>query len=138
MKKEKSCGAIVLSSHNGSRNVLLIKHENGGHWAFPKGHIENDETEIETARREIAEETGLSVEISSAFRKAVSYSPAEGITKEVIYFLAFAGNEEIQKQDAEVTDYLWLPMNEALEKVTYANDKYILQTAIDFVEGLKN
>ena len=30
MKSEKSCGAIVLSSNNGNRNVLLIKHETGG------------------------------------------------------------------------------------------------------------
>ena len=138
MKKEKSCGAIVLSSNNGNRKVLLIQHENGGHWAFPKGHVENDETEIETAAREIKEETGLQVEISTAYRKAVSYSPAEGITKEVVYFLAFAADEEIQKQDAEVADCIWLPMNDALAKVTYANDKYILQTAIDFFEGLKN
>lgn len=138
MKLEKSCGAIILSSNNDNRKVLLIQHENGGHWAFPKGHVENGETEIETAGREIEEETGLQAEISTAFRKSVSYSPAEGITKEVVYFLAFAANEDIQKQDAEVTDYLWLPMNDALAKVTYDNDKYILQTAIDFVEGLKN
>lgn len=138
MKLEKSCGAIILSSNNDNRKVLLIQHENGGHWAFPKGHVENGETEIETAAREIEEETGLQAEISTAFRKSVSYSPAEGITKEVVYFLAFAANEDIQKQDAEVTDYLWLPMNDALAKVTYDNDKYILQTAIDFVEGLKN
>lgn len=45
MKSEKSnCGAIVFSTDNTNRKVLLIKHENGGHWAFPKGHVEEGET----------------------------------------------------------------------------------------------
>ena len=60
MKKEKSCGAIVYREKDGVE-ILLIKHKNGGHWAFPKGHVENKETEEETALREIREETGLTL-----------------------------------------------------------------------------
>jgi 8-oxo-dGTP pyrophosphatase MutT (NUDIX family) len=116
----------------------LIKHENGGHWAFPKGHVEKGETEVETALREIKEETGLSTDLSTAFRKSVSYSPASGIIKEVVYFIAFAHTETIEKQDAEVTDFAWMPFNEALQAITYDNDKSILQSAIDFIEGMKN
>ena len=138
MKSEKSCGAIVLSPDNTNRKVLLIKHENGGHWAFPKGHVEEGETEVETALREIKEETGLSTDLSTAFRKSVSYSPAPSIIKEVVYFIAFAHTETIEKQDAEVTDFAWMPFNEALQAITYDNDKSILQSAIDFIEGMKN
>ena len=137
MKSEKSCGAIVLSPDNTNRKVLLIKHENGGHWAFPKGHVEEGETEVETALREIKEETGLSTDLSTAYRKSVSYSPAPGIIKEVVYFIAFAHTETIEKQDAEVTDFAWMPFNEALQAITYDNDKSILQSAIDFIEGMK-
>ena len=54
MKQEKSCGCIVLDK----RTVLLIKH-NSGHWDFPKGHVEGEESEVETAIREVKEETGL-------------------------------------------------------------------------------
>jgi bis(5'-nucleosidyl)-tetraphosphatase len=118
MKSEKSCGAIVLSPGHTNRKVLLIKHENGGHWAFPKGHVENDETEVETALREIKEETGLDADLSTAFRKSVSYSPAPGVMKEVVYFIAFAHTETIEKQDAEVTDFAWMPFNEALQAIT--------------------
>ena len=138
MKSEKSCGAIVLSPGHTNRKVLLIKHENGGHWAFPKGHVEHDETEVETALREIKEETGLDADLSTAFRKSVSYSPAPGVMKEVVYFIAFAHTETIEKQDAEVTDFAWMPFNEALQAITYENDKSILQSAIDFIEGMKN
>ena len=60
MRKEKSCGALVVRRGAESPEILLIKH-NGGHWAFPKGHVEAGETEEETALREVQEETGLTV-----------------------------------------------------------------------------
>ena len=55
MKNEKSCGCIIID--NGK--VLLVK-QTAGHWGFPKGHVETNETEIETAIRETKEETNLS------------------------------------------------------------------------------
>ena len=61
MTLEKSCGAIVFRKFHGNVEILLIKHANGGHWSFPKGHVEEGETEVETATREIFEETGISV-----------------------------------------------------------------------------
>ena len=54
--------------------ILLIRHKNGGHWAFPKGHVEKKETEEDTALREIREETGLEVLLDTGFRRAVTYS----------------------------------------------------------------
>ena len=53
MQHEKSCGAIVYRKSHGNTEILLIKHINSGHWSFPKGHMENGETEIE--EEEIAE-----------------------------------------------------------------------------------
>ena len=55
MLHEKSCGAIVYRKYHGNTEILLIKHINSGHWSFPKGHVEGDETEEETAKREIME-----------------------------------------------------------------------------------
>ena len=40
MIKEKSCGCIIF---NDEKKVLLV-HMNHGHWSFPKGHVENDES----------------------------------------------------------------------------------------------
>ena len=51
-EREKSCGCIIINKNK----VLLIK-QTKGHWGFPKGHVEKDETEIETAIREVKEET---------------------------------------------------------------------------------
>ena len=56
MEQEKSCGAIVYNRSDGQIKYLLIKHNThqnkGGHWDFPKGHKENDETDQQTAVRE--------------------------------------------------------------------------------------
>lgn len=56
MKKEKSAGAVIIND----KKVLLL-HYSSGHWDFPKGHIEKGETELETAKREVKEETGLDI-----------------------------------------------------------------------------
>ena len=65
--KEKSCGAIVYKIENNELKFLLV-HQNNGHYSFPKGHVEENETEIETAIREIKEETNLDVKIDTNFR----------------------------------------------------------------------
>ena len=59
MKFEKSCGAIVYRKTQNQIDLLLIKNRYGGHWSFPKGHVEGAETEMQTALREVKEETGL-------------------------------------------------------------------------------
>ena len=53
MKKEKSCGAVVYRDGDAGMEVLLIKHKNGGHWAFPKGNDKPEKRLAETALREI-------------------------------------------------------------------------------------
>ena len=76
MKHEKSCGALTFRTENGARRVLVIRHRHGGHWAFPKGHVEPGETE-----RETLEETGVRVRFADGFRETTRYSPARGVEK---------------------------------------------------------
>ena len=87
MKREKSCGALVYRYEGDRLMLLLLRHRHGGHWSFPKGHVEGEETEIETALREIREETGLSVSLREGFRHTVEYYPKPGVRKHVVYFL---------------------------------------------------
>lgn len=127
MKKEKSCGAIVYRLRDSWVEVLLIRHKNGGHWAFPKGHVEKQEAEEETALREIKEETGLKVKLDTSFRHTVTYSPKPGVLKDVVYFAGkFSGGEQ-KAQEAEVTGISWEPPLEALRHITYENDKETLR-----------
>ena len=135
MKKEKSCGAVVYRMGENGPEILLIKHKNGGHWAFPKGHVEKKETESETALREIWEETGLKVELDTKFRKMVTYSPKPGVMKDVIYFAGEAKQENARPQPEEVLKISWKVPEEALELVTYATDREVLQEFLQYLNS---
>ncbi len=137
MKKEKSCGAVVYRKGENGLEILLIKHRNGGHWAFPKGHVEKKETESETALREIREETGLKVKLDTGFREMVTYSPKPNVMKDVIYFAAKAKKEEVHAQPEEVLEIGWKAPEEALELVTYATDREILQAFLQYRQRAK-
>ncbi|MBR6419671.1 MAG: NUDIX domain-containing protein [Oscillospiraceae bacterium] len=129
MLHEKSCGAIVYRRYHGNVEILLIKHVNSGHWSFPKGHVEGDETELETARREIKEETGLDVILDQTFRETVSYSPKRDTQKLVVYFLALARNYDYVPQEEEIAEIRWVDIIRAPGMLTYENDKTIVTKA---------
>ncbi|MCR8969949.1 bis(5'-nucleosyl)-tetraphosphatase [Facklamia sp. 7083-14-GEN3] len=134
MKEEKSCGAVTYYKDNQDFLFLLIQHKNGGHWSFPKGHVEKGETEEETALREIKEETGLEVELNNQFRETTRFSPKKDVMKEVVYFMAKANSNKVTRQLEEVSQFLWLPYQEALNKITYSNDKDLLIKAQNFLQ----
>lgn len=116
--KEKSCGCIITEKGK----VLLIKH-NQGHWDFPKGHVENNETEKETALREVKEETNLDVEIQGEKRYTVKYVTDKGNLKQVVYFLAKPISRDLKPQENEISEIEWLPFDEAEERITYETSK---------------
>lgn len=122
MKKEKSCGCIVINDRN---EILLILH-NAGHWDFPKGHVEDGETEIQTAIREVKEETNIDVEVNEEYRYSTKYSPKEDVIKEVIYFLARNISDNRQAQLEEVSEVKWFKINDAIDQITYDNSRDIL------------
>mgnify|MGYP006068277411 FL=1 len=126
MEQEKSCGAVIFRKYHGNTELLLIKHTNGGHWSFPKGHVEPGETEAETARREIREETGLEVQIDTSFREVVSYSPRKDTIKNVVYFLAWVKSKEIHPQPEEVSQVKWVEISLAPKWLNYDNDRQLV------------
>ena len=135
MIKEKSCGGVILKKVDDKYLVLLIKH-NVGHWSFPKGHVENNETEEETAKREIMEETGLLVSFVPGFRKVVTYSPKDGVLKDVVFFLALSNSDVVSLQEEEVSDYNWCSFSEAYDLITYDSDKEVLNEVICFLNDI--
>ncbi|MEF9984562.1 MAG: NUDIX domain-containing protein [Oscillospiraceae bacterium] len=129
MKYEKSCGALVIRGKGSDTQLLILKHKYGGHWSFPKGHVENGETEIQTALREVNEETGLTLDLFSGFRQAVEYFPSPNVKKEVVYFLGYAKNDNIKKQEEEISEIKWVKLDEAHKIVTFKNDKNLINQA---------
>lgn len=125
MQYEKSCGAIVFRKFHGNTELLLIKHANGGHWSFPKGHVEHGETEIQTATREVKEETGIDVMIDSSFREIVSYSSKKDTLKDVVYFLGLAKNFVYTPQPEEIAEIKWVEISRVTRILSYDNDRQL-------------
>ena len=129
MSYEKSCGAIVFRKYHGNTELLLIKHSAGGHWSFPKGHVEAGETEQQTALREVMEETHIEVDLDPTFRQVVTYSPKRDVKKDVIYFLGRAKNFDYIPQEEEIAQIKWVEINLAHSFLTYDNDKQLVNKA---------
>lgn len=112
MLEDFSCGVVPCRVVDGTREFLLVQHK-AGHWAFPKGHPEAGETHLETARRELAEETGISrvkLDEAKAFEEVYTFTKRSGkqVRKKVLYFVGEVGaGHSVRLQEAEVSDYAW-------------------------------
>ncbi len=137
MNYEKSCGAIVYRKFHGNTEILLIRHIKSGYWSFPKGHVEGNETEAETAMREIKEETNIDVLIDTGFRETVSFSPRRDTSKTVVYFVAKALNSDTKPQAEEISEIRWVEIGQALSHLTYDNDKLVVSKAKAFIALMK-
>lgn len=133
MKREKSCGAVIFREDETARRDYLILKSTQGHTTLCKGHVEGNETEHETATREIREETGLAVDFLDGFRQVITYSPFPGCTKDVVFFLARLSGGVLSCQPEEVAEARFLPFDEALASLTHASDRAILQEAHRFL-----
>lgn len=150
MPKEKSAGAIIYIMKNGNPYYLLL-HYPSGHWEFAKGHVEKGESEEETVRREIEEETGIKdLQIVSGFREYTKYffrksyglqgeakKRAPWVFKLVAFYLAETKTEEV-KLSKEHKGFLWLPYQEAVKRLTYKNAKNLLTKANSHLIVKKN
>ena len=132
MTQEKSCGAAIYAIQNG-QTLWLVEHMRQGHTSLCKGHVEAGETEHDTAAREIREETALAVAFLDGFRETIQYSPAPGVIKEVVFFLARAEGTDTVPQPEEVASTAWLPFDQAMAALTYPDDKRVLAAAKDFL-----
>ena len=135
---DKSCGIVLFNSDE----FLLIQHpskSNGdeGHWDFPKGHVEGNETELETAKRELVEETGIvDFKLLDGFRHRIEYIFQKGnemVPKEVIFFLAESNTKDVVLS-SEHQNFAWLSDNLAYDKLTYINAKEVLAAVKIFLE----
>lgn len=145
MKKIKSAGAVIFRKEKGKIFFLLICYgtKEKFWWDFPRGQIEKGESEKETAKREIFEETGIKdLEFIRGFRKSYQYFyrdhtyKDELVFKENIIYLAQTKIKKI-KLSFEHHDFVWLPYKEAVKKLTFKNSKEILKEANQYLKNLK-
>ncbi|MEM4662424.1 MAG: bis(5'-nucleosyl)-tetraphosphatase [Candidatus Diapherotrites archaeon] len=135
MNKEKSAGAVVFYGFD--PRLYLLLHYSKGHWDFPKGHVEKNESDLEAMLRELKEETGISdVVVIPGFRETISYFFSENgrkVSKTVTLFLVKSKTQNVVLSSEHV-GYAWLPYEEALKKITFKNAAEVLKKANDFLK----
>jgi 8-oxo-dGTP pyrophosphatase MutT (NUDIX family) len=135
-RNEVSAGGVVYRLDGGRPRFLLIR-DSYSNWGFPKGHLEDGEAAETAAVREVEEETGLSgVEARGAIETIDWYFRFRGrlIHKVCHFFLMESASGETSPQRAEgITACRWLPFDEAMQLVAYANARQVLKRANDMV-----
>ena len=138
MKDIKSCGFVVYKQIGNENYYLVIKSLNGD-IGFPKGHMEDGENELQTAVRELKEETNVEVNVIEGFKYQIEYKMPEIIDtiKQVIYFLGICVKDDIICQEKEVEEARFIRFEEALEVLTFQETKNILNSAQEFIKSIK-
>jgi bis(5'-nucleosidyl)-tetraphosphatase len=134
---DQSFGIVPIGlSPDQIRQFLLIQHRKKGHWGFPKGHAESNETATESACREFEEETGITdyrlldlppfLESYSFIKQPRRRGLQVTIAKTVTYFVALVNSMQVTLQADEIQDAIWLPYPAALERITFTQGKQLL------------
>jgi 8-oxo-dGTP pyrophosphatase MutT (NUDIX family) len=144
---EISVGAAVFRVENGQRIYLILKYPSG-HFDFPKGHMEDGETEEGTLRRETEEETGIRTLTVFPIREGIRYfyvaKGSEGIRRKRegrgiwifkhVYFYPAETSEMEVLISHEHIGYEWLPYDAALRKLTFENAKKVLRVSEEYLK----
>lgn len=138
MDRQISAGIVVYNDTPEGVKFLFL-YRGRGYWNFPKGKIEGKERSIETAFREVAEETGLKrrdLNILPGFKVYDRYffvQDKDRISKLVIFFLAQAATCEV-KISGEHEGYAWFTFRDAMKILKHKNTRLILKRAYDYLK----
>lgn len=128
-QKNVMCSGIIPISYIG-RKVLMIKHPEG-HWGFPKGHVEFDETEITAAKRELYEETGISLNFvldTEKYRYTIVYLCKENgniVKKSVTFFLGVTCKTDVEL-NSHFEAYKWVDIDDINDMELFEQYKQLL------------
>lgn len=126
--RTKTAGGIVIGE---SGTILMVRHRvSNGAWLFPKGHIEDDETDEEAARREVAEEGGITDlelldDLSTYERCHITPDGTDDCSelKEIHMFLFAAPPGAIPSPANEMDGARWVPLSRVIDECGSAADR---------------
>jgi bis(5'-nucleosidyl)-tetraphosphatase len=122
MKYKTSCGIIPIYKDTSNTIRFLLVQGYGNYWGFPKGHKENNETDKQTAERELLEETQLQCDSyveNLVFKERYRIPKKRGIDiiKKVIYFVGIVSDNRVQRQTTELKNHGWFTLEESKNKL---------------------
>ena len=135
-KQETSYGVIPVSSFEGEYYVFMIRHQNGNFWGFPKGHLEEGESPLDAAYRELAEETSLSVLsllLEKPFLESYTYITCDTTVEKKVYFYLAHTTKDASIDPKELQEGRWVRFKEAENLATYQECKGLCQKVASFL-----
>ena len=140
MNYEKSYGAVVFRKIKDILYVLIINFDYKmlNIWGFPKGHAESGENEIQTACREVKEETFVDIEVIPGFEECTKFKLTEGLTirnRVVKYFIGKPSPTKIKIESGKLKNVKWTQVDRAKELLTFKCDKIVLEKACKFLKN---
>ena len=108
---EKSCGVLPYRMVNDQQEFLLVFETYSKCWSLPKGHIEAGETDVQTALRELYEETGLTANLDTSRCASIEYPISNFARKQVAFFLGeVVGVPKVR--EGEIDKFKWVTAEE--------------------------
>lgn len=132
-----AAGVVIIHRGAEGDRILLLRSRMRGDWGYPKGHSDPGEDAYATARRELAEETGiLQFELDPGFRFVSTYvlpsGRNRGRQKKVTYFLARVETDSLVLSD-EHDAYFWATAADAEKKLPFGDLRRIARDAFGYL-----
>ena len=133
VKRQVSSGGVAFRRRAGEIEVALVSVGPLQRWQLPKGLVEEDESPEITAVREVREEAGIDATLMAPL-DTIEYwyvASAERIRyhKRVHFFLLEYAGGEVEDHDHEVNEARWFPLDEAIEKLAFKNEREVVSKA---------
>ncbi|HYL56812.1 MAG TPA: NUDIX hydrolase [Gemmatimonadales bacterium] len=139
-QRETSAGGVVFRRGTDGEPRFLLIRDSYRNWGFPKGHLKAGEPPADAARREVAEETGLSdLVLHGPIRVIDWYFRFRGKTiHKYCHFFLFESKhgEPVPQTEEGITDCSWFGAEEAQRTISYDNARAVLEQATAMVQAL--
>lgn len=133
MRIVQKAGAIILSKENPECIALLYRSREND-WSFPKGHVEEGESIQETTKREIAEETGLSVRCIGDELPLMEYHHPNGDHISIHMFLMQSESDLTLRTEYKNDKIAWMQYEEVAHMLSYENAQQYYQKNFPYIK----
>jgi bis(5'-nucleosidyl)-tetraphosphatase len=149
MKSEESIGCVMIYEHvvgeqadirKRKEDLFLLMQSRRGDWNFVKGHREHGESDEETLRREVYEETGIESFKILGFIGKIKYKflnkASQRISKEVKFYLTLSDTRRV-RLSSEHIHFTWVDYEQASEILSFRQSVLILHKAVKMKKALR-
>ncbi|HEY7935223.1 MAG TPA: NUDIX domain-containing protein [Solirubrobacteraceae bacterium] len=131
--REFSAGGVVVRGDEVLVIVPVNRAADGSVvLALPKGHLDEGETAVQAATREVREETGVVADPVCELGKSLYWYRRDGktIRKSVAFFLFNYVEGDTADHDGEVEEVSWFDFKRAREELTYGGEREMVSRAL--------